>query len=49
MYTDLVCMAQPPEVCNVIVDKQRVMPIDPRLTPQREITFVKVKVNYWNT
>ena len=26
-YRDLVCMALAPEVCNVIVDKQRVTPI----------------------
>ena len=43
-YTDLVCMALPRKVCNVIEDKQRVKPIDIRLTPQREITFVNVKV-----
>ena len=45
-YTDLVCMALSHEVCNVIEDKQRVTPIDPRLTSQREITFVNVTVVY---
>ena len=41
--TDLVCMALPCEVCNVIEDKQRVTQIYLRLTLQREITFVNVK------
>ena len=39
-------MALPREACNVIEDKQRVTPIDLRLTPQREITCVNVKVVY---
>ena len=42
-YTDLVYMALPSEFWNVIEDKQQVMPIDPRFTPQREITLVNVK------
>ena len=42
----LVCVALPREVCNVIGDKQWSTAIDPRLTPQREITLVNVKVVY---
>ena len=38
-YTDLICMALSCEVCI----NQRVTPIDPRLTLQREITFVNVR------
>ena len=40
-YTDL---ALPCEVSNVIVDIQTVKTIDPKMTPQKEITFVNVKV-----
>ena len=41
---DLVCMPLRRKVCDVIEDKRWVTPIDPRLTPQREITFISVKV-----
>lgn len=49
-YTDLVCMVLSCEVCS----NQRVTPIDPKLTLQREITFVNVRVvcgvfwRFWN-
>ena len=43
--TDLICMSVLCEVCDVIEDKKWVTPMDPRLNPQREITFVKVV--YW--
>ena len=33
----------------VIEDKQRVKPTDPRLTSQREITFLSVKVVYFHS
>ena len=45
-HTNLVCMALPREVCNVIEDKQRVTLNYTRLTLQREVTFVNVKVDY---
>ena len=43
-YIDL---ALPREVSNVIVDLHTVITIDPKLTPQKEITFVNVKVVYF--
>ena len=40
-YTDL---ALPCEVSNVIMDLQTFITIDPKMTPQKEITFMNVKV-----
>ena len=42
-FTYFVCMALSRKVCNVIVDKQRVSQIDPRLIQQSEKKFVNVK------
>ena len=43
-YTDL---ALPLEVNNVIVDMQTVITNDHKLTPQKAMTFVNVKVVYF--
>ena len=39
IYEYSICLTLPRKVCNVIVNKQWVTSIDPRLTPQKRNTF----------